>query len=378
MWRKSTNTNMVPNLQTDSIIGFAAVDLTVLLSGLPNIQGWFNIIDLSSKCNGQINVSISFIFRIIKIFGLQYILCFGFHFQQIHVTPLEDLSIFKISKDTPQGCQSTAHTIIHHKNSTSSDVPNIPQPEINTVQDEDDGGEILSRALKRKFAELDEITQTLRLRLSHVTNDETEEETDEFAEEFERDINTLSIEEDFDMVNFENQESVRNPKIHDLLQIECSSESSSELATVQNALCISTEERNVDKDVEESLSVLDRQLLIGKHRIDTLLGKLSLISGDGNSSRYVSGCSGSNREESRDIDTEAILKDLNRYSRPNINGSTSYDKAMFQQIYEYKDNESGTESLSSSTSVISHLEESRPAPDGEGNFSEDRNRVKKI
>jgi C2 domain-containing protein 3 len=56
VWRKSTNTTMTPNMQTDHVIGFATVDLTVLSAGLPSIQGWFNINDLSKKCNGQINV----------------------------------------------------------------------------------------------------------------------------------------------------------------------------------------------------------------------------------------------------------------------------------------------------------------------------------
>lgn len=46
-----------PNIQEDTLIGFAALDLTVLNSGFSNIQGWFNIMDFSGKCNGQINVS---------------------------------------------------------------------------------------------------------------------------------------------------------------------------------------------------------------------------------------------------------------------------------------------------------------------------------
>lgn len=47
---------MTPNMQVDHVIGFATVDLTVLAAGLPSVQGWFNINDLSKKCNGQINV----------------------------------------------------------------------------------------------------------------------------------------------------------------------------------------------------------------------------------------------------------------------------------------------------------------------------------
>lgn len=62
--------------------------------------------------------------------------------------------------------------------------------------------ETLSRALKRKFIELDEITQRLRLRLSNVTNDEAEF-NDELADEFEHDINTLCVEDDYNLIDFE-------------------------------------------------------------------------------------------------------------------------------------------------------------------------------
>lgn len=48
---------IVINLEKDIIIGFAAVDLTVLMAGFPTISGWFHIIDFSGKCNGQIKVN---------------------------------------------------------------------------------------------------------------------------------------------------------------------------------------------------------------------------------------------------------------------------------------------------------------------------------
>lgn len=57
IWRKSNVTNQNPCPQTDIVLGMAAVDLTVLLAGLPFINGWFNIIDYTGKCNGQIKVS---------------------------------------------------------------------------------------------------------------------------------------------------------------------------------------------------------------------------------------------------------------------------------------------------------------------------------
>lgn len=56
VWRKANGPSLQPNFDTDIVLGFAALDLTVLLSGLPNVQGWFNIVDFSSKCNGQIKV----------------------------------------------------------------------------------------------------------------------------------------------------------------------------------------------------------------------------------------------------------------------------------------------------------------------------------
>lgn len=61
VWRKSTNAVLQPNMQTDLVLGFAALDLSVLGLGFPSVQGWFNIIDFSGKCNGQINVGLYFL-----------------------------------------------------------------------------------------------------------------------------------------------------------------------------------------------------------------------------------------------------------------------------------------------------------------------------
>jgi hypothetical protein len=40
----------------DKVLGFAAVDLTVLLYGMPLVSGWFNIMDFTGLCRGQIKV----------------------------------------------------------------------------------------------------------------------------------------------------------------------------------------------------------------------------------------------------------------------------------------------------------------------------------
>jgi hypothetical protein len=42
----------------DRVLGTAAVDLTALLFGIPWVSGWFNIVDFTGRCNGQIKVCI--------------------------------------------------------------------------------------------------------------------------------------------------------------------------------------------------------------------------------------------------------------------------------------------------------------------------------
>lgn len=56
VWHLVDSDAAVVNLEEDIVIGFAAVDLSVLMAGFPTISGWFHIIDFSGKCNGQIKV----------------------------------------------------------------------------------------------------------------------------------------------------------------------------------------------------------------------------------------------------------------------------------------------------------------------------------
>lgn len=213
---------------------------------------------------------------------------------QIHVTPLENVTQYKSEK-----CCSGHPT-------TSAEPPD-PTCEPN---------ELLGRALKRKFTELDEITQRLRLRLSKVTNDESDTSNDEIADEFERDINTLCVEDDFDMVDFEEEAHVFN----------------------------------VNREV--GLLRTDQMLVEGKQKIDQLLEKLSLMSGE-NSSRYVSGCSDVR------LDTEAIFNELDSGSRPNLYSSASFSREMEQKFGSFGNSES--------SSVGS---ERRAGPEGEGHVTE--------
>ncbi|KAG8234947.1 hypothetical protein J437_LFUL015515 [Ladona fulva] len=54
---KGTNTE--PNPSVDLNLGSAAVDLRILIYGMPQVSGWFNILDLDNKCCGQIKITVT-------------------------------------------------------------------------------------------------------------------------------------------------------------------------------------------------------------------------------------------------------------------------------------------------------------------------------
>lgn len=150
VWRKvSQDSEMRPVPFEDAVVGFSAVDLSVLLTGFPILSGYYNIMDFSGRCNGQIKLSIK---------------------------PMENLAQYQDS-------------------STSLPVTSFMNPlNIDVGTPEEGGSNLLSRTLKRKFTELDEITQRLKARLFDVTGDEHFDPD----EEFERDLNTAveDMEED--------------------------------------------------------------------------------------------------------------------------------------------------------------------------------------
>ncbi|KAG5899962.1 hypothetical protein JTB14_034533 [Gonioctena quinquepunctata] len=128
---------------------------------------------------------------------------------------------------------------------------------------------------------------------------------------------------------------------------------------------------------------LDTHLLEGKQHINTLLQKLTLLSSGVNdpfSNRYVSGCSNSNENNSnQNLDTEAMLEELDHFSRPNIQSSLGFNAMKFQQLYgeSLKIDCSGSSkhgtpvTASSDTSLITEFSDCRPAPDGQGNTSDE-------
>lgn len=157
VWRKAKFDQQVelkPAPFEDAVIGFSAIDLSALLTGLPILSGYYNIVDFSGRTNGQIKLSFK---------------------------PLQDVATFR----------SPSSPLIPLSCPLNIDV---------NCMETSEGNSVLSRTLKRKFTELDEITQRLKARLFDVTGDENLEVDDEF----ERDLNTAVDDEG---ENFDSKEN---------------------------------------------------------------------------------------------------------------------------------------------------------------------------
>lgn len=186
VWRKTSNdlpqARLLPNPLEDIVIGFVAIDLTVLMAGMPSITGWFNIVDYAGHINGQIKVRP----RFYRTNGFQSNSTFSHSLAyQINIQPKEDIKRYQPQPQqtrVPFGDRNdetvTAAATQHLMSAVSGDIAAD-----NTV---------LSRTLKRKFTELEEITQRLRARLFDVTGDMHTDPDDQF----ESDLNTLPEEDD--------------------------------------------------------------------------------------------------------------------------------------------------------------------------------------
>lgn len=362
VWRKGNVNSSQPNIETDVILGFAALDLTVLLAGLPSVQGWFNIIDFSSKCNGQI---------------------------KIHVTPLENILKFSESKTAYNPKGSSELLNMKPIKSVISAKLELQEPP----------GELLSRALKRKFTELEEITQRLRSRLADVTKDDSDTSNDDFVDEFERDINTLSIEEDYDMLDLKSLSESNNLELRSFSQIENGANNfllkkandhetsiyskgilhgeSFSKGGLSDSAYSSTKAGNSNFELNSlncGTHSREKQLLVGKQHIDSLLEKLTLLAGNSEdnafSSRYVSGCS-TNQERSDPVNVDSTSGeseprssfDLEAFLKPEL-----FNRLCSPEISppSLTDSEDITEKNSSSNSLLTQFVNYRQAPDGAG------------
>lgn len=134
-----------PSPMDDQCVGSILVDLSVLVCGFPMICGWFHISSYDGHANGQIKIS---------------------------VQPLENID--KYSVRNMKKAVAVASEIEPLSIDTNLGLNNS----------------YLSRALKRKFTELEEITARLKTRLQDVTADEDDE--------FEKDLNT-EVDDDVDL-----------------------------------------------------------------------------------------------------------------------------------------------------------------------------------
>lgn len=183
VWKKSAldiaQGRNQPTPMEDAIIGFAALDLTVFTKGL-HIGGRFNIVDFNGRINGQL---------------------------EIRCQPLEDIPLNTTAVST-----SVAST------STSTETGQMPPPSVDSVIDQfeqtlDLTHLNLGQAIKRKFTELEGISNRLRARLGDVTGTEIannfnmQEQLDAWQplqvdlndadlDEFEHDLNTPIEEEE--------------------------------------------------------------------------------------------------------------------------------------------------------------------------------------
>lgn len=220
-------------------------------------------------------------------------------------------------------------------------LPVSPQLTVQDVTEEVLPSEVLSRALKRKFTELDEITQRLRKRLSAVTNEDSDVSNDDFADEFERDLISISVDTDLDVDRMIVTNDGAGPSHLGLLTTVNNQITSDDVSTAS-----STKTELNPPTVQENLNKLDSHLVEGKLKIDSLLEKLSLLTGDKSDilrktdtsstfpSRYVSGCS-INQETTEMLGTETshqILKDMGLDSLTSVDPDLIFNPSLFQQM----------------------------------------------
>ncbi|XP_070171279.1 uncharacterized protein [Polyergus mexicanus] len=167
------------NLGKDIVIGFSAVDLSVLIAGFPTVSGWFHIMDFTGKCNGQIKVTITPLDSLpLGKFAPT---------DAINLTRCSNLSqinwhLYNTScNDTAES--NNAHRMLSYANHNKDRYAQSDHKSVEFVAEighglEDVSMSFLSLSLKQKFTELDEITKRLQSRLSDVTNTAFEDDFD--------------------------------------------------------------------------------------------------------------------------------------------------------------------------------------------------------
>ncbi|CAD1478146.1 unnamed protein product, partial [Heterotrigona itama] len=183
IWRiLDTNISMEINLEKDIVIGFSAIDLSVLISGFPTVSGWFHVMDFTGKCNGQIKVCITPLDNLSLFSKLMTSLNTtrpAYSMSQLNWVPLHvyEAHSYDIEKDKTNNSSiviQEEEKPVHNENQSNDSVTH--------TDFEDVSMSFLSLSLKQKLTELDEITKRLESRLRDVTNTAFE---DDLENEFE-------------------------------------------------------------------------------------------------------------------------------------------------------------------------------------------------
>ncbi|XP_024939739.1 uncharacterized protein LOC107266816 isoform X2 [Cephus cinctus] len=174
VWRLSDpQISTTVDLDKDIVIGFSAIDLSVLTAGFPLVSGWFHIMDFTGKCNGQIKVSVT---------PLDNISTFGKSTSTTSITKTQLADPLQPNLLPPREQNITLNSATVNNLVTSCNQEDIEklstnhnQVDIDTMADiglELGGASMsfLSLSLKQKLTELDEITKRLQSRLHDVTN----------------------------------------------------------------------------------------------------------------------------------------------------------------------------------------------------------------
>ncbi|KAG5312923.1 C2CD3 protein, partial [Acromyrmex insinuator] len=252
------NTSKDINLRRDIVIGFSAIDLSILLTGFPTVSGWFHIMDFTGKCNGQIKIS---------------------------VTPLDNLS--SLGKFAPTNsinlsrCNSLqtnwpslynvpctnaelngAHQISYENQNNNKYVQNDCKLNTHIGHNlEDVSISFLSSSLKQKLTELDEITKRLQSRLHDVTNTA-------FEDEFDNDFDIIELNIDNENTNDRNVKITHYPQSTVSEYFNTGTSQMSKQCGIQN-------DRNVVNDEKQTSSILSSNCNL---RFDSASNKSRAIS----------------------------------------------------------------------------------------------------
>jgi hypothetical protein len=126
--------NTSPEKSSDKVLGFVSVDLCPLLSGLQQITGWYNIIDMIGECQGQLKISI---------------------------VPQESLYEFKLNKIN----QAASKNDLKNKKSSFTEHLNNIRIHHELHKNANDDDSCLKTSLRKQLNELDEINEKFKEKL---------------------------------------------------------------------------------------------------------------------------------------------------------------------------------------------------------------------